>query len=133
MICHFLFEISLKLFTPMSCVWLKIDWNEEVVAQFYATLYVDDNANTMHFSLGEKKCSITLSEFPMILHLRGAKDNTTSSKLVCLHDDDELALNNMKFMYNQTYGAIIYGHRSGLKPYYKLFYLLFQNTLCPRG
>jgi hypothetical protein len=112
---------------------LSCDWNEEVVAQFYATLYVDDNASTMHFSLGGKKFSITLSEFAMLFCLRGAKDNNTFSNLVCLHDDDLLAISKMRFMYDRAYEAIIYGHPSGLTPYYKLFYLLFRNTLCPRG
>jgi hypothetical protein len=121
-------EFGLSYLMQLSC-----DWNEEVVAQFYATLYVDDNASTMHFSLGVKKLSITLSEFAILFRLRGAKDNNTFSNIVCLHDDVELAVSKMSFMYDRAYGAIIYGHPSGLTPYYKLFYLLFWNTLCPRG
>jgi hypothetical protein len=88
-------EFGLSYLMRLSC-----DWNEDVVAQFYATLYVDDNARTMHFSLGSKKFSITLSEFAMLFRLRGAKDNNTFSNLVCLHDDDELAVSKMRFMYD---------------------------------
>jgi hypothetical protein len=80
----------------------------------------------MHFTLGGKRFSITLSEFATLSHLRGAKDNNTFNNLVCLHDDDELDVSKMRLMYDRAYGDINYGHPSGLTPYYKLFYLLFQ-------
>jgi hypothetical protein len=87
----------------------------------------------MHFSLGGKRFKITLSEFALLFKLRGAKDNNTFNHLVCLHDSDELEVSKMEFMYDKAYGDIHYGHPSGLTPYYKLMYLLFRNTLCPRG
>jgi hypothetical protein len=58
------------------------NWCDEVVAQFYATLYVDDDENIMHFSLGGKRFKITLSEFASLFKLRGAKDNTLSTSLL---------------------------------------------------
>jgi hypothetical protein len=109
------------------------NWCDEVVAQFYATLYVDDDENIMHFSLGGKRFKTTLSEFASFFKLRGAKDNNTFNHLVCLHDSVELEVSKMEFMYDEAYGDIHYGHPSGLTPYYKLMYLLFHNTLCPRG
>ena len=112
---------------------LQCDWSDEVVAQFYSTLYVDDNANIMHFALGGKRFSITLSEFATLFNLRGARTNNTFSAYVRLHDSYELEVTKMKFMYDQAYGKIQYGHPSGLTPYYKMLNLLFQNTLFPRG
>jgi hypothetical protein len=104
------------------------------VAQFYATLYVDNDENTMHFTLGGKRFSITLSEFAMIFKLRGATTtNQFSNDRVRLHNGDELEVTNMKFMYDKAYGNINYGHTSGLTPYYKMLNLLFRYTLTPRG
>jgi hypothetical protein len=83
------------------------------VAQFYATLYVDNDENTMHFTLGGKRFSITLSEFAMLFKLRGATTtNQFSNDLVRLHNGDELEVTNMKFMYDKAYGNINYGHTS---------------------
>jgi hypothetical protein len=58
---------------------------------------------------------------------------TTHFQPVCLHDSDEHEVSKMEFMYDKAYRDIHYGHPSGLIPYYKLMYLLFHNTLCPRG
>jgi hypothetical protein len=96
-------------------------------------LSIDDSENVMHFTLGGKRFFITLSEFATLSRLRGAKDNNTFNNLVRLHDDGELDISKMRFMYDRAYGDINYGHPSGLTPYYKLFHLLFRNTLCPQG
>jgi hypothetical protein len=42
---------------------LRLDYSQEVVAQFYATLYVDRDENEMHFTLGGKRFKISVSEF----------------------------------------------------------------------
>jgi hypothetical protein len=33
----------------------RCDWNEEVVAQFYATLFVEQDGRTIHWSIGGKR------------------------------------------------------------------------------
>jgi hypothetical protein len=113
---------------------LSCDWSEEVVAQFYATLYVDNDENTMHFTLGGKRFSFTLNEFAMLFKLRGATTtHQFSNDLVHLHSGYKLEVTKMKFMYDRAYGNIRYGHKSGLTPYYKMVNLLFRYTPTPRG
>jgi hypothetical protein len=105
-----------------------------VVAQFYATLYVDRDENEMHFTLGGKRFKISVYEFGHLFKLRGATTtNQFNSDLVRLHYEDELEVTKMRFMYDRAYGNINYGHTSGLTPYYKMLNLLFRYTLCPRG
>jgi hypothetical protein len=87
----------------------------------------------MNFALGGKRFKITLFEFASLFKLYGVKDNNTFNHLVCLHDSDELEVSKMEFMYDKAYGYIHFGHPSCRTPYYKLMYLLFRNTLCPRG
>jgi hypothetical protein len=113
---------------------LRSDYSQEVVEQFYATLYVDRDENTMHFTLGAKRFSITLSEFALIFKLRDATTaNQFSNDLVRLHSRYEVEVTKMRFIYDRAYGNIHYGHTSGLTPYYKMLNLLFRYTLTPRG
>jgi hypothetical protein len=44
---------------------LWCDYSQEVVAQFYATLYVDEDENEMHFTLGGKHFK---SQFMILLN-----------------------------------------------------------------
>ena len=48
--CH---EMDLVDIMSFSC-----NWNEEVVAQFYATLFVEEDGRTVHWLLGGKKLQI---------------------------------------------------------------------------
>jgi hypothetical protein len=113
---------------------LRSDYFQKVVAQFYATLYVDQDENEMHFTLGGKRFKIYVHEFASLFKLRGATTtNQFSSDLFRLHSEDELEVTKMRFMYDRAYGNINYGHTSGLTPYYKMLNLLFRYTLCPRG
>jgi hypothetical protein len=113
---------------------LRSDYSQEVVAQFYATLYVDQDENEMHFTLGGKRFKISVHEFASLFKLRGSTTtNQFSSDLFRLHSEDELEVTKMRFMYDRAYGNINCGHTSGLTPYYKMLNLLFRYTLCPRG
>jgi hypothetical protein len=58
----------------LNIINFSCDWNEEVVAQFYATLYVDDKRNVMHFTLGGKRFSIKMYEFASLFRLSGVKE-----------------------------------------------------------
>jgi hypothetical protein len=108
---------------------LRLDYSQEVLAQFYATLYVDRYENALHFTLGGKRFSITVSEFAMLFKLRGATTtNQFSSDLVRLDSGDQLEVTKMRFMYDRAYGNINYCHTSELTPYYKMLNLLFRYT-----
>jgi hypothetical protein len=50
---------------------LRCDYSQEVVAQFYATLFVDRDENEMHFTLGGKRFNISVYEFGHLFKLRG--------------------------------------------------------------
>jgi hypothetical protein len=112
---------------------LRCDYSQEVVAQFYATLYVDRDENEMHFTLGGKCFKISVYEFGHLFKLGGATTtNKFNSDLVRLHCEDELEVTKMRFMYDRAYGNINYGHTSGLTPYYKMLNL-FLGTLFVLG
>ena len=38
-------------------------WNEEVVAQFYATLYIEENERVIHWNLGGKRFTYNMADF----------------------------------------------------------------------
>jgi hypothetical protein len=126
--CH---EIGLLNIMNFSC-----DWNEEVVAQFYATLYVDDKRNVMHFTLGGKRFSIKMYEFASLFRLSGVKEiiyqgcriSEIDRDLVRLHDGNELEVSKMHFMYDKAYGKVLFGHAKGLSPFYKMLNQLFKFT-----
>jgi thioredoxin-related protein len=58
------------------------DCSQKVVAQFYATFYVDQDENEMHFTLGGKRFKISISELASLFKLRAATTiNQFSSEL----------------------------------------------------
>jgi hypothetical protein len=71
--CH---AMGISYLMGLSC-----EWSKEVVAQLYSTFYIDDNGNVMHFTLGGKRFSITLSEFDTLFKLHGATTSNTFNSL----------------------------------------------------
>lgn len=104
------------------------DWNEEVVAQFYATLYIGRAAKVMHWTLQGKPLSVTYVDFTSILGYGGSY--LTSPKI---HDENVIEDGEMAFMYDIAYGPIEHGTTKGMIPYYRLLNQLFRYTLCPKG
>jgi hypothetical protein len=131
--CH---EMGLLNIMNFSC-----DWNDEVVAQFYATLYVDDRKDVMHFTLGGKRFSIKMYEFASLFCLGGVKEIIYQGRsilefdrdFVRLHDGNELEVSKMHFMYDKAYRKVHFGHAKGLSPFYKMLNQLFRFALIPRG
>jgi hypothetical protein len=105
-----------------------------VVAQFYATLAVDEKHNEMHFALCGKRFSVPLLEFATIFKLCGvANNNDFIRNMDFIHDANELEVHKMRFMYDSAYGDIKLGESRGLTPFYKMMNQLFCFTICPRG
>jgi hypothetical protein len=48
------------------------DWNEEVVAQFYSTLYVNLSTKTFHWTIQAKPFSIEYAQFAYVLGFSNA-------------------------------------------------------------
>jgi hypothetical protein len=44
----------------------RCDWNEEVVAQFYATLFVEQDERTIHWSIGGKRFRYNMAQFSIL-------------------------------------------------------------------
>ena len=116
------------------------NWNEEVVAQFYATLFVEDDGRTVHWLLGGKCLRYNMAQFSTLFgHTRSSNAYGSGyiverdSSKVGLHDGNELETSKMHFMYDRAYGDIVYGQIKGLTPFYRLLNTLFRFTLTPRG
>jgi hypothetical protein len=128
--------MGLIYITNFSC-----DYNEEVVAQFYATLYVDDRRKVMHFTLGGKRFSIEMYEFASLFRLCGVNKTFYQGRnisdfdhdLVRLHEVKELEVSKIHFMYDKAYRRVRFGCTHGLTPYYKLLHQLFRLILTPRA
>jgi hypothetical protein len=75
---------------------LKYDWNDEVILQFYSTLYLDEKSNKLFWMTEDEIYSVSLVRFAVIL---GLQDQTRYPKK--LHDDCVMELNRMHFMYEK--------------------------------
>jgi hypothetical protein len=61
----------------------RCDWNEEVVAQFYATLYVDTKRKVIHWTLSGKRYSISMFGFARLFGLEGVTELRDYSSVHC--------------------------------------------------
>jgi hypothetical protein len=105
------------------------DWNEEIVAQFYATLYVDRSTNTFHWTIQGKPFSVEYARFACILGF--PSDDLLREKI---HEiENVLEDGELHFMYDRAYIDMKFRTIHGLPPYYKLLNQLFCYTLCPKG
>jgi hypothetical protein len=106
---------------------MKQDWNDEVIAQFYATLYIHQQSKTLYWALGGRRFSITLVAFAGFLGL--PPEDVTDFDL---HSEAIPHENHLSFMYDDRFGKIEYGKTHGLQPYFRLMNQLFRFTLTPR-
>jgi hypothetical protein len=104
------------------------DWNEEVVAQFYATLYVDRENKIFHWTLQGKRFSVGYAQFASILGFPSTDLNKPK-----LHDDNVLDDDDMHYMYDSEYGEVELGTVFGLAPFYEMLNQLFRYTLAPKS
>jgi hypothetical protein len=107
--------------TAMNC-----DWNEEVIAQFYANLHVRCETNTFRWLLQGKPLSVSYERFAQIVGF--GEDDLGRQKIY----GGEIPLDSeMAFMYDAAYGKIEFGTTHGLKPVYRMLSHLFHYTLTP--
>jgi hypothetical protein len=104
---------------------LKYDWNDEVILQFYSTLYLDKKSNTLFWMTEDEIYSVSLIRFTAIL---GIKDHTHYPKK--LHVDHVMELNWMHFMYEKDEYKL--SKLEGFKPFFLVLHRILQNTLSPR-
>jgi hypothetical protein len=104
------------------------DWNIEVIAQFYATLFIEEaeDVNAMHWMTKGKWYHITFDEFATRFPY-GQVDKDSFR----IHIHNPLEENEIKFMYapGQEGNA---GTINGLYTFYSVLNRLFRKTICPR-
>jgi hypothetical protein len=104
------------------------DWNMEVIAQFYATLFMEEvgGARRIHWMTKGEWYNISYDDFASRFSF-GAADAHRSR----LHIHNPLDEGEMKFMYapGQEGNART---TNGLYTIYSVLNMLFRKTVCPR-
>jgi hypothetical protein len=106
---------------------LNYDWNEEVVAQLYANIYIRREKKTFHWLLQGKPLSVSYERFAQILGF--GEEDLGRPKL----RGGEFPLDSeMAFMYDSMFGKVEFGTTHGMKPIYRMLNQLFRYTLTPK-
>ena len=103
-------------------------WNEEVVARFYATLYVDRPGRKLHWMLQGERFSISYHRFATILGFPDADLRRPK-----IHDEEVIDDGAMHNMYDSAHGVVKFGETTGLTPYYKFMNQLLRYTISPKA
>jgi hypothetical protein len=110
-----------------SIMALNYDWNEEIIAQFYANLYVRRETKTFHWLLQGKPLFVSYERFAQILGF-GEEDLGRPK----LHGGEIPLDSEMDFMYDSMYGKVEFGTTHGMKSVYRMLNQLFHYTLTPK-
>jgi hypothetical protein len=106
---------------------MNYDWNEEVVAQFYANLYVKRETKTFYWLLQGKPLSVTYERFARILGFSSKDLGRPKIHGVEIPLDSEMA-----FMYDTAYGNIEFDTIYAMKPVYRMLNQLFRYSMTPK-
>jgi len=105
----------------------KYDWCNEVIAQFYATVYFDKNkAKTMHWMTEGEWYKIKYMAFSRLLGF--GQDDANKERI---HVERALTNSQLEFMYN-PHEDVTLGSIKGLLPSYFCLNRLFRKTLAPK-
>jgi hypothetical protein len=103
------------------------DWNVEVIAQFYATLYIEEGggARKMHWMAEGDWYNISYEDFTSHFSFGATDAHRSRLNIHNTLDEDE-----MKFIYapGQERNA---GTINGLYTFYSVLNRLFRKTICP--
>jgi hypothetical protein len=107
---------------------IHYDWNVEVIAYFYATLYIEERggARRMHWMTEGDWYNIRFDDFTSHFSF-GAAD----THRVRLHIHNPIGEEEMKFMYAPGLEGNA-GTTNGLYTFYPVLNMLFRKTMCPR-
>jgi hypothetical protein len=106
------------------------DWNSEVIAQFYATLYVQDEPQRMHWMTEGRWYSVDYAVFAG--HLGISEEDLERDKI---HSEQVLPSEHMGYMYPpqaRERGAVV-GQVVGLHPTYRYLDRMFRKTIDCKG
>jgi hypothetical protein len=104
------------------------NWNNEIIAQFFATLYVEERGDTRKFhSMTEgKRYEITYEQFARLFGF-GREDANRNKIHYALHLDAR----RIRFMYPSNKRGSV-GTTANLLPFYAYLNRLFQRATTPR-
>jgi hypothetical protein len=107
---------------------IHYDWNVKVIAQFYATLYIEEGggAKRIHWMIDGNWFNISYDDFSSRFSF-GAAD----ARRQRLHIQNPLDEEEMKFMYAPGLEGNV-GTTNGLYTFYSVINMLFRKTICPR-
>ncbi|KAM0913853.1 hypothetical protein ACQ4PT_011881 [Festuca glaucescens] len=126
------FDVSIKyknlglkrLATEKSTERENWNWNEEIVKQFYATLFVSPDQTRMDFMIGSRHCYATKEQFEKALSIEPKPDSDI------LHGPYELDDDDMESLYDVSKPNM--GSVHGLKPEVALIRKINLHTFFPR-
>ena len=106
----------------------KYDWNEEVICQFYATLFIDPAKNDhLHWMTQGVHYEVSLPRFASYFHM-GAVDKNQE----IMSNENIMEESAMAFMYDEPHPRY-YGTTNGLLNYYFYMNRILRLTLAPKG
>nr|AAV44188.1 putative polyprotein [Oryza sativa Japonica Group] len=109
---------------------LEYDWNEEVIAQFYATAFFGSTRKGtpyVKWMTEGVRHKISIAQFAEILGLEDEDLNRPN-----IHSEAPLPLIKTKFMYTKNAPRTCMGPTHGLHPNYKVLYSIFRWSLLPK-
>jgi hypothetical protein len=104
------------------------NWNNEIIAQFYATLYVEERGDMrkFHWMTEGRWYEITFEQFARLF---GFERNDANR--IKIHFASRLDASRMRFIYPGSKRGSV-GTTSDLLPFYAYLNRLFQRTMTPR-
>jgi hypothetical protein len=107
---------------------IHYDWNVEVMAQFYVTLYIEEGcgARRMHWMTEGDQCHISYNDFTSRFSF-----GIVDAHRPRLHINNPLDENEMKFMYAPGLEGNV-GTINRLYTFYSVLNMLFRKTIYPR-
>jgi hypothetical protein len=106
----------------------KKDWNNEVIAQFYATVYLEGHGDTrkLHWMTDGQLYEVSYAQFARLLGF-GRKDASRAMIHIAL----KLDTRRIKFMYPRSKQGS-FGETTDMLPLYAYINRLFRRTMTPR-
>ena len=102
-------------------------WNQEVILQFYSTVYFDQENDKMEWMTNGKRYTITLDRFATLLKLKSHRSRPKK-----IHSRAVLKDNELDFMY-QPGTEFRPGQVRNLLPFFTVLHRMARMTLAPRG
>ena len=108
-------------------------YEERVIMQFYATLYIDDkdpHEKFFYWMTGSREFKGSLSQFAEVLGIDKPKE--VHPEFIRLHDDVPKKPSDLRECYRREPNDVVYGNIGNLLPMFDVLQRLFRWTLFPK-